>query len=199
MVYRSLFWALEKQKEEPIDRNHRNISRIVSHCWNSLSNEEKAQYQALAEQRKQLHRLEYPDYKYAPTNHTNKAAKKKPKKVSSKVTEEEEEKCRKLAALVMDGLSSNDIQEVMKDTKRRPKERKSKTRQPRARSHYCASNPSLPDVSASTGALQPELSQGNLIDPLSGEDFVPTSEIPPLDLYAPKEQVCHLPSHPHSA
>jgi hypothetical protein len=96
----------------------------------------------------------------------------------------------------MDGLSSDDIQEAMKDTKRRPKERKSKTRQPRPRSHRRASNPSLPDVSASTGALQPELSQGNPIDPLSSEEYVPTSEIPPLDLSAPKdEQVCHLPSY----
>lgn len=194
-MFRSEFWAREKQKDHPIERNHRNISRIVSHCWNGLGDEEKARYQALAEERKQLHLLEHPNYKYAPANRSIKTAKKKSNKESKKGDEEEKERCKKLAALVMDGLSSGDIQEVMKDTKKRPRSRHSKVRQHTPRSYCRSFNASLPGVPPSTRELvegvQLVLSQETPLDTFLNEGFVPTNEIPHLDLSAAKdEQVC---------
>jgi hypothetical protein len=191
-MFRSEFWEKEKLKEQPIERNHRNISRIVSHCWNSLGDEEKARYQTLAEQRKQLHLLEHPDYKYAPASHPSKVTKKKPKKESNKGDEEEKERCRKLAALVMDGLSSSAIQEVMKGNKKTPRNRPSKARQPPPRCYRRASNTSLPAVPSSTRELvagdQRELWQEQPVGTFLSEGFVPNDEIPHLDLSAPKDE-----------
>jgi HMG (high mobility group) box len=192
LMFRSEFWAREKQKEKPIDRNHRNISRIVSHCWNSMGNEEKARYQALAQERKQLHRLEHPNYKYAPANRTSKPAKKKPKKESNKGDEQEKDNCRRLAALVMDSISSN-TQKVQKDTKKGPKNRHSKVHQSPPRSCRRAFNTApLPEVCSSTQELVQgvhlEFSQEKSVDTFLMEGFVPTNKIPHLDLSAAKDE-----------
>ncbi|PFH54730.1 hypothetical protein AMATHDRAFT_106412, partial [Amanita thiersii Skay4041] len=66
MLFRSDFWAKEKLKTEPIERDHRDISRIAALCWNNLDDEIRAIYQKKAEERKQIHRLQYPEYKYSP-------------------------------------------------------------------------------------------------------------------------------------
>ncbi|RDB28976.1 Transcription factor ste11 [Hypsizygus marmoreus] len=125
MLFRSDFWAKEKQKEVPIERDHRDISRIAGHCWNNLSGEEKARYQRLAAQRKQMHTIENPGYKYAPAARKDRAPKRKAKKGN----EEEEERCRQLATLVMEGVSHADLREAMKDIKKKPVE-KSSSKQP---------------------------------------------------------------------
>lgn len=142
-----------------------------------------------------MERLEHPNYKYAPANRSIKTAKKKSNKESKKGDEEEKERCKKLAALVMDGLSSGDIQEVMKDTKKRPRSRHSKVRQHTPRSYCRSFNASLPGVPPSTRELvegvQLVLSQETPLDTFLNEGFVPTNEIPHLDLSAAKdEQVC---------
>lgn len=114
MLFRSDFWAKEKQKEFPIERDHRDISRIAGHCWNNLDGEEKARYQKRAEQAKDLHTLQHPGYKYAPTIRRERTAKRKTKKGN----QEEEERCKKLASLVMDGVSHAELREAMKDLKK---------------------------------------------------------------------------------
>lgn len=194
-IFRSQFWAKEKLKEYPIDRNHRNISRIASHCWNGLGNEEKAQYQALAKQRKQLHKLKYPNYKYTPASSLGKVEKKKLKEFNEGDVEEKE-RCRKVAALIMDGFSSSDIQEVMMVNKKLPISY-SRASQPAPSSYRRAFNTSLPAAPSNapaSGDWQLDRLQGNPLNTFFSEEFVPTDEIPHLDLSAPKdEQVMSLP------
>jgi len=183
MIFRSEFWAREKKKEHPIERNHRNISRIVSHCWNSLRKEEKDRYQTLAEERKQLHLLQHPGYRYAPANIPKKVGKRKQKE-SKKGDKEEEEKCRKLAALFIDNLPSSGSPEVPK--------RRTTTHQQSPHSHRRSSNIAFPGVPSSTGGLVPsvqsEFLQEEAVDTFLVEGFVPTEEIPDLDLSAVKDK-----------
>jgi HMG (high mobility group) box len=183
-MFRSEFWAREKQKEQPIERNHPRISRIVSHCWNSLSKEEKAQYEDLAEQRRRLHRLQYPNYKYSPGTRTSKSG-KKPKKEWNKRVQEENDMCRKLASLVMDGLSSSNTQKALKDTKKEPRNGFSKTCQRHLDCH--AINSEAPTSTQLVRGVQIE----KPVDSLFNEGFMPTDEIPQLDPSAAKDkQVC---------
>ncbi|KAF8665147.1 hypothetical protein AX16_000613 [Volvariella volvacea WC 439] len=101
MLFRSEFWAKEKLKPEPIERDHRDISRIAAHCWNQLDEKERTRFQKMAEERKQQHRQQHPDYKYAPM-FRKKPGKRKPKKSRTA----EEERCRKLASIVMGNVVS---------------------------------------------------------------------------------------------
>ncbi|KDQ54920.1 hypothetical protein JAAARDRAFT_93880, partial [Jaapia argillacea MUCL 33604] len=49
-----------------VERDHRHISRIIGHCWHSLSEKERQQWKAKAEAVKLAHRKMYPNYKFAP-------------------------------------------------------------------------------------------------------------------------------------
>jgi len=109
ILFRSDLWAREKQKEVPIKRPLQDFSRIAGHCWNELDSEEKAKYQKLADHTKHLHALQYPGYRYAPISRRRTVKKK-----VSKGNQEEEERCRKLASLVMEGVSHADMRAAMK-------------------------------------------------------------------------------------
>lgn len=185
MLFRSDFWANEKLKVQPIERDHRDISRIAAHCWNSLGDEGKLKYQQLAEKKKQLHRLEHPDYKYAPVFRKEKTVKRKLKRD----TEDEEDRCRKLATLVMGGVPAAALGEAMKkiDNKSRatiaqpafhprPRRRVSGRAAPRARTPV----PMEPFIKVESPPA-PVLIY-DALDVRLDEGFVPTEEIPPLDL-----------------
>jgi hypothetical protein len=124
MLFRSDFWATEKQKAIPIGRDHRDISRIAGHCWNNLDHAGRARYQKLAEEAKQRHMLQYPEYKYTPTTRREGITKRKSKKDSK----EEEERCKKLATLVMKGMSPSGLREAMKDVSKPIPKRLSRSR-----------------------------------------------------------------------
>ncbi|WFD06958.1 hypothetical protein MVES1_002313 [Malassezia vespertilionis] len=51
-----------------VERDHRNISRIISHMWRSLDPEERKQWENQAELEKERHRRAHPDYKYKPSS-----------------------------------------------------------------------------------------------------------------------------------
>ncbi|KII94425.1 hypothetical protein PLICRDRAFT_60514, partial [Plicaturopsis crispa FD-325 SS-3] len=65
MLYRSDFWAKQKVTTT-VERDHRHISRIAGHCWNNLSDAERAPYKRRAEAEKVRHAREHPEYKYTP-------------------------------------------------------------------------------------------------------------------------------------
>ncbi|KAF9652043.1 HMG-box, partial [Thelephora ganbajun] len=65
MIYRSTVWAQQKIPTG-IERDHRHISRIIGHCWNSLPEEQKRIWRAKAEEEKQEHLKKYPGYRYSP-------------------------------------------------------------------------------------------------------------------------------------
>lgn len=81
---------------EELERDHRNISRIISHMWNSLSPEDRKTWQLEAQKEKEEHQRLYPNYKYQPvyrkpvTKHRNVAR-----------PDDVQEKCEQAADLIM--------------------------------------------------------------------------------------------------
>lgn len=60
-----------------VEKDHRQISRIVSHMWRDLPAEERGRWEREAEQEKELHRRLHPDYRYKPVYRKDTPAKKK--------------------------------------------------------------------------------------------------------------------------
>ncbi|WFC99383.1 hypothetical protein MYAM1_002127 [Malassezia yamatoensis] len=79
-----------------VERDHRNISRIISHMWRSLRKEERAFWEARAEDEKKEHRRQYPDYKYRPGTRRTHIHRRAFRKLSS--TERE---CEKIADTIL--------------------------------------------------------------------------------------------------
>lgn len=197
LIFRSEFWA--KQKQNPIERDHRQISRIAGHCWRSLSSEERAHYKGLAEIRKNMHAIQHPGYKYSPN-----CGDDRPRKKSRKDSTADERRCAEIAARLMSG--SDGEQDVKpKGTKSRrtsassdytspipsPRRRHSRASGRRASSFRVKTEVPEPPAmwfppSHSQAPESPDVSEP--------DEFVPTSEIPPLDLNAtPKlQEVCTL-------
>ncbi|EFP81354.2 hypothetical protein PGT21_016398 [Puccinia graminis f. sp. tritici] len=59
-----------------VEKDHRQISRIVSHMWKSLPADERLKWERKAEEEKDLHRKLHPDYRYKPIYRKDNAAKK---------------------------------------------------------------------------------------------------------------------------
>ncbi|KAH6905283.1 hypothetical protein BKA70DRAFT_1565258 [Coprinopsis sp. MPI-PUGE-AT-0042] len=97
ILFRSDFWAHEKQKIDPIERNHRGISRIAGHCWRNLDAISKQYYHERAFQLRELHRQQYPEYKFKP-------ASKKAREANKPLPSEDDERCRNLASTLMPEL-----------------------------------------------------------------------------------------------
>ncbi|KAF6747829.1 high mobility group box domain-containing protein, partial [Ephemerocybe angulata] len=96
IIFRSDFWAAEKLKPQPVERNNADISRIVGHCWNSMDAAQKKVYYDRAAQLREMHRLRYPDYRLKPA-----ARRPRAQKLKSGVVIEKEERCRRLASAII--------------------------------------------------------------------------------------------------
>ncbi|KAH6905262.1 hypothetical protein BKA70DRAFT_1565238 [Coprinopsis sp. MPI-PUGE-AT-0042] len=94
ILFRSDFWAREKQKLNPIERNHRDISRIAGHCWRNLDPISKQRYYERAIQLRDMHRRQYPDYKFKPSV-------KKSRVEMKDLPSEEDARCAHLASTLM--------------------------------------------------------------------------------------------------
>ncbi|CAO1631860.1 unnamed protein product [Parajaminaea phylloscopi] len=79
-----------------MERDHRNISRIVSLMWNSLSESDRETWQQEAQKEKEQHALLYPDYKYRPG-----APKQAKAKRDLSQPEQVEEKCENVADMIL--------------------------------------------------------------------------------------------------
>ncbi|KAF6758011.1 high mobility group box domain-containing protein, partial [Ephemerocybe angulata] len=77
IIFRSDFWAAEKLKPQPVERNNADISRIVGHCWNSMDAAQKKVYYDRAAQLREMHMLKYPDYRLKPAARRPRAQKMK--------------------------------------------------------------------------------------------------------------------------
>ncbi|KAF5339220.1 hypothetical protein D9611_011189 [Ephemerocybe angulata] len=96
IIFRSDFWAAEKLKPQPVERNNADISRIVGHCWNSMDAAQKKVYYDRAAQLREMHRLQYPEYRLKPA-----ARRPRAQKTKSGVVIEKEERCRRLASAII--------------------------------------------------------------------------------------------------
>ncbi len=118
MLFRSDFWAREKLKVEPIERDHRDISRIAAICWNNLDDETKGVYRKRAKEHRALHRLQHPEYIYSPAlQETARRGRRRTAKNGSV----EDERCKRLAVKVMGEFqrgkwSRNNTRRVARDT-----------------------------------------------------------------------------------
>lgn len=83
MIFRSSFWKEEKTKTAA-ERDHRQISRMAADRWNQLSEKDREPYRLLAKEEKKRHSVLYPGYKYSPGGRTTSSGRKKIKNASSK-------------------------------------------------------------------------------------------------------------------
>jgi hypothetical protein len=85
-----------------VEKDHRQISRIVSHMWKSLPPDERAKWERQAEEEKDLHRKLHPDYRYKPIYRKENFSKKKQARLGSSSASKKKGNSRKNAPLVAD-------------------------------------------------------------------------------------------------
>lgn len=108
MIFRSDLWNKEKIKST-VERDHRQISRIAGSLWNSLGDAERAPYHQLADEAKKEHARKYPQYKYSPIYRKDKPAKRKPKQDHvQKVL-----RCETVARLIQRGFEGDDLKKEL--------------------------------------------------------------------------------------
>ncbi|KAJ8091393.1 hypothetical protein AAF712_009844 [Marasmius tenuissimus] len=100
MVFRSDFW--DRQKHNPTERDHREISKMAGSSWRSLPAHMKEHWRHRAAAIKAEHSRKYPDYKYSPN------PRRKPrvqKKKGSRSDQKEVKRCEEVAERLMRGVS----------------------------------------------------------------------------------------------
>ena len=110
MIYRSTVWAQQKIPTG-IERDHRHISRIIGHCWNSLPEEEKRIWRATAEEEKQEHSRKYPGYRYSPVTRKDKPAKRN----VNRNGEKDKQRCKKVAELLLAGTEGPALEYAVRE------------------------------------------------------------------------------------
>ena len=110
MIYRSTVWAQQKIPTG-IERDHRHISRIIGHCWNSLPEEEKRIWRAKAEEEKQEHLKKYPGYRYSPITRKDKPIKRN----VNRNGEKDKQRCKKVAELLLSGTEGLALESAVKE------------------------------------------------------------------------------------
>ncbi|KAI0325623.1 hypothetical protein GY45DRAFT_210794 [Cubamyces sp. BRFM 1775] len=209
MIFRSELWNKEKIKST-VERDHRQISRIAGNLWNSLTDDERAPYQERAEEAKRLHAQTYPQYKYSPIYRRDKPTKRKPKQDhSDKVLRchavalliqqgfEGDDLKRELDRL--EGHASEDDRESdssdyvaprRKRTSRVPAKSSAPRRRQRAakvkdeEEYSPSSHEDVPmrDELVKQEMTTPVFAQPSVCPADDPDAFIPTSEIPPLEL-----------------
>ncbi|KAF5371632.1 hypothetical protein D9758_003377 [Tetrapyrgos nigripes] len=87
MLFRANF---VKQRHVPgtVESNHGSLSKIIGSCWRSLPSREKAQWDALAKQKKREHQQMYPNYKFCPIHTKKKKLKQAEEEANADAVEE---------------------------------------------------------------------------------------------------------------
>ncbi|KAH6916779.1 high mobility group box domain-containing protein [Coprinopsis sp. MPI-PUGE-AT-0042] len=99
LLFRSDLWAREKQKPNPVERDHRDISRIAAHCWRNLDAASKQKYYERAVRLREVHQTRYPEYKYTPA--ARKTTVRGVRVKSKRKMSEENARCARLALSIM--------------------------------------------------------------------------------------------------
>ncbi|KAK0441294.1 hypothetical protein EV421DRAFT_1812496 [Armillaria borealis] len=176
MLFRSDYWR--ENKDIIRERNHREISRICGELWRALPPDEKQVYRDMANDAKEVHLAKYPDYKF-----TRVSRPKKTRKTVSRNRDimEEASKCDEIAMLM--GGSIERMALEMNDMCTTP-------------------SPSAADEEQKTAQFSQLLTSGYQGESICDEEgaFVPTCDIPPLDLDALNlEMYIHPPQLPNYA
>ncbi|TFK40920.1 hypothetical protein BDQ12DRAFT_733281 [Crucibulum laeve] len=110
MIYRSEFSGGDKI-QPTVEKDHRHISRIIGHCWNKLSEEEKSVWRRKAEQEKAEHIQRYPDYRFAPHIRAKKPVKRRGKRNGA----DELLRCQQVADLLLAGKQGDELAHAVKN------------------------------------------------------------------------------------
>ncbi|KAG9314706.1 hypothetical protein JVU11DRAFT_5515 [Chiua virens] len=109
MLFRSAFAAAQKISSN-IEHDNRHITRIISYCWNRLSDAEKQVWRDKAAAEKMRHAERYPGYRFSPVGRTNKPIKRNVRRNGA----EDVKRCEKLAELVMAGKCGQELENAIK-------------------------------------------------------------------------------------
>jgi len=104
ILFRSAFHQ-GKYLTKAVEKDHRHISRITAFCWAQLPETEKDVWRQMAELEKKQHALTYPDYQFKPTPRIKPRTRRNVKRKSA----EEIERCRKIATLLRNGRSGEEL------------------------------------------------------------------------------------------
>lgn len=104
ILFRSAFHQM-KHLTKAVEKDHRHISRIAAFFWAQLPEAEKDVWRQMAELEKKQHALAYPDYQFKPTPRIKPHTKRNVKRKSP----EEIERCRKIATLLRNGKSGEEL------------------------------------------------------------------------------------------
>jgi len=110
MIFRSEFVAAEKISRT-VERDNRHISRIVGHCWNQMSEDEKHVWRLKAEHEKLQHMRKYPDYKFSPALRVTKPRKRHVQRNG----DDEILRCRRVADLLLAGKEGETLARAIKE------------------------------------------------------------------------------------
>ncbi|GAA6059604.1 hypothetical protein JCM10212_005103 [Sporobolomyces blumeae] len=106
-------------------RDHKNISQVVGSVWRGLSDEERREWEELAEKEKEEHRVRYPEYKFkpkprgarAPAGMGKKTLARKARELADEdddeEKEEEEEKVEEVPQDAQDEKGDTSVDEIM--------------------------------------------------------------------------------------
>ncbi|KDR85237.1 hypothetical protein GALMADRAFT_340474 [Galerina marginata CBS 339.88] len=103
MIFRAEFSSDKISRS--VEHDNRHISRIIGHCWNKLSEEEKLVWRRKADLEKLAHLRKHPDYRFTPTVRTRKPLKRKVNRNGG----EELLRCQQVAHLLLLGKEGDDL------------------------------------------------------------------------------------------
>ncbi|KAF9072713.1 hypothetical protein BDP27DRAFT_1319853 [Rhodocollybia butyracea] len=160
-MYRSA-WCTENKDQPDAEKDHRKVSRMLGAQWKLLSKAEQEPYRRMAEAEAREHALMYPGYKYKPTSRGKRSAKWAGRK-AFRDTRADQEKCDRIVRELF----------IIKSPAIKPKIEASAS----------------PDLVSSPIPSQPPSADDELVYP--ADEFVPTEDIPYLDLDASEESKVH--------
>lgn len=109
MLFRSAFAAANIITTNT-EHDNRHITRIISHCWSSLPEDQKQGWCDKAAAEKAEHARKYPNYRFTPAARTSKSVKRR----VSRRGPLDLQRCERAAKLVLAGKRGSELEHAMK-------------------------------------------------------------------------------------
>ena len=108
-----------------VEKDHRNISRIISHMWRSLSEDERKLWDQAAAVEKERHRKQHPDYKYRPALQRAQVQRRNVRRLSGA-----EQQCEQIADAILRAYGRDGVQKSQQQSAAQQTPQPSDTRSP---------------------------------------------------------------------
>jgi hypothetical protein len=191
ILFRSDYCVRNKQLDSEAVRDHALVSQLAGKAWRALSPAARKEYEDIAQEKKKEHAEKYPGYTYSPTSRSGGKGKKRKAADDGDYEErarqsKQRTRAQPLRVVVESQGSFSSANSTRKGSCVAPTVRTSASSPELARSQ----TPELsPNSSSSSESPDPDpvICTPAITHP-QDDDFVPTSEIPPLNLYAPTSE-----------